>query len=147
MDEMTNWLVVANSARARVLADSGIAGSYETVADLVHPQSRQKGVELGSDAPGRVEGAGHGTGSSQFLPRSDPHEHEQERFAQQLAAMLNAGVADGRCAGLVLVASNPFLGHLKAHLGEQASKHVLRTVPSDYTTLSEADLSERLGSI
>ncbi|ODV13615.1 MAG: hypothetical protein ABT20_01575 [Rubrivivax sp. SCN 70-15] len=143
---MKNWLVVANSARARVLGESGIAGRYETVADLVHPQSRQKGVELADDAAGRVKGIGHGTGSAQYLPRSDPHEHEQERFAQQLAALLDAGVADGRCAGLVLVASNPFLGHLKAHLGEQARKLVLRTVASDYTTLSEAELGQRLAA-
>jgi protein required for attachment to host cells len=142
---MTKWLVVANSARARVLEDSGVAGDYKTVADLVHPQSRQKGIELGDDAPGRVEGSGHGLGSAQYLPRTDPREREHDRFAREVAAVLDAGVADGRCAGLVLVASNPFLGHLKGHLGEQAGKLLLRTVASDYTTLSDADLAQRLG--
>jgi nucleotide-binding universal stress UspA family protein len=43
--------------------------------------------------------------------------------------VLNAGLATGRCAGLVLVASNPFLGELKEHLDTQSRQRVLRTVP------------------
>ena len=50
----------------------------------------------------------------------------------------------GRCAGLVLVASSPFLGHLKAHLGVQAKKALVRTVDADYTALRDRELAERL---
>lgn len=145
---MKNWLVVANSARARVLEESenvGAAGAYTHVADLLHPQSRQKGIELADDRAGHVEGTGHGPGSTEYL-RTNVRDREHERFAQELAAMLNAGVAAGRCAGLVLVSSNPFLGHLKAELSEPARKLVLRTLPSDYTALSDAELAQRLGA-
>jgi protein required for attachment to host cells len=58
--------------------------------------------------------------------------------------VLNHGVAEGRCAGLILVATNPFLGRLKHHLGEQAQKLILRTLSADYTALDEPELSERL---
>jgi hypothetical protein len=44
----------------------------------------------------------------------------------------------------VLVASSPFLGHLKAHLGVQARKAIVRTVDADYTALRDSDLAERL---
>jgi protein required for attachment to host cells len=141
---MKNWLVVANASRARVLEEGASPGTYSHAADLVHPGSRQKGVALGTDRPGHVEGTGHGLGSAAYQPRSEPHHHEHERFAQELAALLNAGVADGRCAGLVLCASNPFLGLLKAHLSEHAREAVLRTVPSDYTALRDDQLAERL---
>lgn len=141
---MKNWLVVANAARARVLEEGAEPGAYVHVADLVHPDSRRKGVELGTDRPGHVEGTGHGLGSSAYQPRSDPHRHEHDRFAQEVAALLSAGVADGRCAGLVLCASNPFLGLLKAHLSDHAREAVLRTVPSDYTGLRDDQLAERL---
>jgi protein required for attachment to host cells len=144
-----NWLVVANAARARVLEEGGRPGEYLHVADLVHPQSRQKGVELaaahGGDRPGHVEGQGHGLGSAAYLPRTDPREREHDRFAREVAAQLNAGVAGGRCAGLVLVASDPFLGQLKSHLDAQATKALLRTVASDYTTLRDDELARRLG--
>jgi protein required for attachment to host cells len=144
---MKNWLVVANAARARVLEESGKAGVYATVSDMIHPQSRQRGGDLADDRPGHVPGtAAHGTGSSAFDPHTSPREREHDRFARELAGALNDGVAAGRCAGLVLVASNPFLGHLKEHLHRQARQAVVRTVAADYTSLTERELAERLAA-
>ncbi len=143
---MKNWLVVANASRARVLEESGEHGVYVHVADLVHPQSRQKGTDLAGDRPGHVPGvSAHGTGSSAFEPRTAPREREHEHFAHEVATLLDEGIATGRCAGLVLVASNPFLGQLKEHLGERASKAVLHSVAADYTALDERELAQRLG--
>lgn len=141
---MKNWLVVANAARARVLEETDRPGSYVHRADLVHTQSRQKGIDLGTDRPGHVEGSGHGLGSTSYEPRTNVRDREHDRFAREVATLLNAGVAAGQCAGLVLVASNPFLGHLKSHLGEQAHKATLRTVPSDFTSCGDAELAQRL---
>ena len=143
---MKNWVVVANAARARVLEETGEPGVYTHLADLVHPASRQKGLALDSDRPGHVVSLGHNTGSSAYQPRTDAREREHEQFAREVAATLNQGVAAGRCAGLVLVASNPFLGHLKAHLGEQAGKRLLKTLASDYTTLPDAEIAQRLST-
>jgi len=141
---MKNWLLVANASRARVLEESEVAGQYVHVLDLVHPSSRQKGTDLSRDRPGHVEGIGHGLGSGSYVPHTDPRKHEQDVFALEVARALDDGIASGRCAGLVLIASNPFLGQVKAHLGEQASKMVLRTVPADYTGLNERELAQRL---
>ncbi len=144
---MKNWVVVANASKARVLEESGKDGVYVHVADLVHPQSRQKGSELADDSPGHVPGpSAHGTGSSAYDPRSNPREREHEQFAREVAATLNGGVADGRCAGLVLVASNPFLGHLKRHLSERATQAVLRSVAADFTSFDERELARRLAA-
>lgn len=139
-----NWLVVANAARARVLEDMDEPRAYSHVADLVHPRSRFKGEQLGGDRPGHVEGVGHGLGSAAYLPRTDPREREHDRFAREVAGWVNAGVAEGRCAGVTLVASDPFLGQLKSHLSVQSRKLVLRTLAADYTTLRDRDLAERL---
>jgi protein required for attachment to host cells len=144
---MKNWLVVANASRARVLEASDQPGTYAHVADLVHPQSRMKGEQLASDRPGHVEGTGHGLGSTTYLPRTDPRVREHDHFARELAAVLDEGVAQGRCAGLVLVASDPFLGQLKSHLGVQTRKLLLRTVASDYTALRDDELEQRLNKL
>jgi protein required for attachment to host cells len=142
---MKNWLVVANASRARVLEESEKAGVYVHVADMVHLQSRQKGTDLAGDRPGHVPGvAAHGTGSSAYDPRTDAREREHDRFAREVATAVNDGIAAGRCAGLVLVASNPFLGHLKEHLSEQANKALLRSVAADYTAFNERELAQRL---
>jgi protein required for attachment to host cells len=139
-----NWLIVANASRARVLEETDRAGHYTHVADLVHPQSRLKGEQLGGDRPGHVEGVGHGLGSAAYLPRTDPRTREHDRFAREVAVCMNEGVAGGRCAGLTLVASDPFLGQLKSHLGLQTRKLLLRTVPADYTALRDDALPRRL---
>jgi protein required for attachment to host cells len=141
---MKNWWVVANAARARVLEETEHGGVYAHVADLVHPQSRMKGVALGRDRAGHVEGTGHGLGSAAYVRRTDPREREHDRFAAELARTLDEAVAAGRCAGIVLVASNPFLGELKSHLGEQARRALLRTLAADYTTLDDQALARRL---
>jgi protein required for attachment to host cells len=142
---MKNWLVIANASRARVLEETGEAGAYVHVADLVHPESRLKGSELANDRPGHVPGpSAHGTGSSAFDPRTDPHEREHDVFAREIAALLDAGVADGRCGGVLLVASDPFLGHVKGHLAAHTAKALLRTVSADYTALTERELAQRL---
>jgi protein required for attachment to host cells len=139
-----NWFVICNAARARVLEECDPPGSFRHVADLVHPQSRMKGEQLGGDRPGHVEGIGHGLGSAAYLPRTDPREREHDRFAREVARAIADGVAQGRCAGLTLVASDPFLGHLKAHLNVQSRKLLLRTVASDYTTLPDDEVLRRL---
>lgn len=141
---MKNWLVVANAARARIFEDRGEGKALSSLSDLVHTQSRQKGTDLASDRPGHVEGQGHGLGSASYVPRTDPRDREHARFAREVAGVLNQGVAEGRCAALVLVASNPFLGELKSHLDVQASKAVLRTVASDYTMLRDTEIAQRL---
>lgn len=142
---MKNWLVVANGARARVLEEAA-EGGYVHVADLVHPRSRLKGSEIEPDRPGHVTSGAHGTGSSSYRPRLEPHERELQHFADELAELLDSGVADGRCAGLVLVASNPFLGILKARLRPASRERVLRCLAHDYTSLSEAELAQRLAA-
>lgn len=150
MIEKKNWLVVANAARARVLeegdTDRDKHRRYVHVADLVHPQSRQKGMALGGDRAGHVEGASPGLAGAAYTPRTDPREREHARFAREVAHLLDEGIAAQRCAGLVLVASSPFLGLLKGHLGEQAKKAIVHTVDADYTALDEQALADRLAA-
>lgn len=142
---MKNWIVVANASRARILEEGDRPGTYVHRADLVHPASRQKGVDLGDDRPGHVEGIGHGPGGAAYQPRTNPRVREHDRFARQIATLLDEGAAGGRCAGIVLVASNPFLGLLEARLGAQTRQLLLRCLPRDFTTVAEGELARRIG--
>ena len=142
----TNWLVVANAARARVLEQTDEVGVFKHVADLVHPQSRMKGERLGSDRPGHARAEGRGLAGTSYLPHTDPRQREHDRFAREVAAAVNDGVAQDRCAGPTLVASDPFLGQLKSHLGNRARKLLLRTVAADYTTLRDDELARRIAA-
>ncbi len=138
------WIVIANAARARILERSGPRGPFVEIADLVHPESRQHGRALDRDRPGHSPGTGPGQAGTQFDPRTDARDRERLRFAREVAAAVDAGHAGGRCQGVVLVASDPFLGLLKAELGANARAAVLRTVAHDYTALPTDALAVRL---
>ena len=139
-----HWYVVANAARARVLERTDAKDDWADVADLVHPASRMPAAALAADRSGHVEGAGHGTGGAAYRPRTEPRQHEHEQFAREIAALVDAAIADGRCDGLVVVASNPFLGVLRRQLGERAGRQVHTTVAHDWTMLPDLELVAKL---
>jgi hypothetical protein len=138
-----DWYVIANASRARLLERTPGQDDWGDVADLVHPQSRGRDARLARDRPGHLEGAGHGPGST-FEPRTDPRRHERERFATQIADLIDAAIAEGRCGALVLVASDPFMGVLEAQLGDRSRKLVRDHVGHDWTLLPDAELVRRL---
>ena len=140
------WIVLANAARARILERDANGGRLLELADLVHPQSREKVSELTSDQEGHAQkshGAPGGAGTA-FQPRTTPHEKEHAVFARELAHNLEQAVVQGRCPALVLIASDPFLGELKSHLGHAAAKVVSATLARDLTSFAGQQLEHRV---
>lgn len=141
------WYVVANSARARVLAQADGEAGWEDVVDLVHPQSRRSGTALADDRPGHGAGRSPGGIGEAYLPRMGPRQRERERFARELVFLLDAGIATERCSDVVLVASQPFLGVQGRHLTPGVTRRVRATAPHDWTRLSDAVLIARLRTL
>ena len=140
------WVVLANASRARILDREPGGGLLEELADLVHPQSREKGTELTSDREGHAQKA-HGDpghAGTEFQPHTDPRQKEHAVFAVEVSRYLEDAVTQGRCPGLVLIASDPFLGELKSHLGDAATRVVSATIPRDLTTFAGPDLARRV---
>lgn len=145
----TTWFVVANAARARICAQDEPGGRLREVGDYVHPASRQSGAELGTERPGqghRGQGA-TAPGGTAFEPRADVHRKEHERFARELAQAVSAGLAAGKVQALVVAASSPFLGELKAQLGPAASQALVSTLAHDLTALDLRELGQRLAEL
>ncbi|BAP87415.1 putative uncharacterized protein [Burkholderiales bacterium GJ-E10] len=136
------WIVLANASRARILDREPGGGRLEELADLVHPQSRDKGSALTSDREGHAQKA-HGDpghAGTEFQPRTDPRQKEHAVFATEVSRYLEDAVTQGRCPGLVLIASAPFLGELESHLGSAARRVVSAAIPRDLTAFSGPDL-------
>jgi len=142
----STWIVLANAARARILEREPDRGRLDELTDLVHPQSREKAVELVSDREGHAQKA-HGDpghAGTAFQPHTEPRQKEHAVFAAEISHYLEAAVTQGRCPGLVLIASDPFLGVLKAHLGGAAARVVSAAIPRDLTSFSGTDLAHRV---
>ncbi len=77
-------------------------------------------------------------------PTTQPHEVEVERFALQIAKLLEARLAENAYERLALVAPPHFLGTLRSALSANLAKHVVLSLDKDYTSLEPAELAERV---
>ena len=139
--EPLEWVVVANAARARFFERDPENKAMRELSSFVHPQSRQKGQALGHDRPGRAQ---KGTASTAFPPHTDVHQKEHAEFAHELAQRLEEAALAHRYPRLAIMASNPFLGELKAQLGAATQKLLHATAALDLTPHEGAELEHRV---
>ena len=137
------WILVANASLARLFRRGSAAEPLTPVATMVHQQSRLKAAELTSDRPGR-EAVDYGRGTNRFEPRGDARRKEHLRFAHEISERLEKGLANGEFDSLLIFASNPFLGELRALLSEAVEKRVKIALNNDLTGLGLAEIEARL---
>lgn len=136
------WIVVAESARARILEARSRVAPLTEVLELEHPESRMKGRDLITDRPGTThDRAGEG---QRAMERANPHVHEQELFARDIAEQLERGRVTGRYASLVVIASPSFLGTLRRNLDEKTGRLISRSLDKDLVDEDEATIREYL---
>jgi len=141
----TTWVLVANASKASLYANRGPHRGLDLVKEYQHSESRERTSELISDRPGRYEtdGGAHGA----FSQHTDPKQHEEDKFAAELAHELEAGRTSNSYARLILVASDPFMGKLNKHLTAHLRALATDTIEKDYTHLTERELASQLESI
>lgn len=137
------WILVANSSTARILSNHGPKKGLKQVAELDHPQSREKRLDLTSDRPGRVDNKGHGS----FVQQTDPKKNEADHFALEVAKHLEQGRVNNEFERLILIASNPFMGLLKNRLDTHVMDRVSETIEKDYTKANDKELASHLESV
>lgn len=105
------WVVVADSARARIFSAASRTAPLIEIETLEHPEARMHAIELTSDQPGRdADRSGKG---SHGINADNPKQHEAELFAREIAAMLEAGRNANKFMQLAIIASPSFLGMLR----------------------------------
>lgn len=115
----STWIIVAESARARIFTVSGIGGKFQEVADLSHPESRLHDRALSSDLPGRTFDS-RGDGRHAMEQATGPQEQEAQAFATEITRQIDRGQREGNFDSLVLVAPPKFLGRLRSELSKSA---------------------------
>lgn len=136
-------ILIANATEARFFTRKSDRDPLVFMETLQHPEGRLKPSELGEDRPG------HGSsdqrpGGVSFTPRTDPRHKVRMQFAHRLADRIDELMAEGRTASIVLFASSPFLGELKAELSPAAQKALRATADVDLTSVPVGELRARL---
>jgi protein required for attachment to host cells len=137
------WVLVANSSRALIYMSDKKLAKLEVVRTLSHPESRLKNGEINSDAQGQTLHAPSRTSAS-YSAEHDPHEHEVEVFAKEVARVLHLGRTDGSFDELILVASPKFLGFLRSHLDADTARKVSESIHHDWTGQNARELADSI---
>jgi protein required for attachment to host cells len=135
------WVLLANAARARLFERDAENGAMRELESFVHPLGRAKGAELASDRAGQ---AMKGQARTEYAPHTEPHQREQQRFAQELAQYVEQAALAHRFDAFVAMASDPFLGYVRAELGRALHGLPHRHVARDFTPWQGAELEHRV---
>ena len=85
-------------------------------------------------------------GGTAYPARTDAKQKEHMRFAHELAEYLEQQALQGNFRSLVIFASSPFLGELKAELGTATARLLSSTHDLDLTSFGLSELEQRVAS-
>jgi protein required for attachment to host cells len=136
----TIWVVVAESARARILRGEGrTCRDLTDVEALAHGASRFRTADLVTDRPGRGWASASGEGRHGIDIPTDPTEQERERFAEQIVDRLQAAQQAGAFQHLAIVAAPAFLGILRAKMTPALAATVCSEIARNVVKLDDTD--------
>ncbi len=141
----TTWILVADGAKARILARHGGHGPLEPASNLcfAEAEARLPTRDIGTDRPGRVHESANAARHA-MEPRVDWHRFAKEQFARDIATALEAAAKDKLYEELILVAPPRTLGDLRQALGQHAKALVTGEIAKDLTNLPDHELPAHL---
>ena len=126
------WVVVADSAKARIFTRNKKFSPMEELETLLHPESRLHRQDLVSDRPGQVHES-RTPGESANEEPTDPKVVEAQVFARDIAHRLREARLAGQFTSLVLAADPRFLGLLRKSLDEETRRAIEHEVAKNVT--------------
>lgn len=140
---MANWVVVADSASAKIFSVAGPRSSLEERETLDHPEGRLPAGEINADRPGRSF-ASAGKRRHAMEREVDPKKQGIITFARRVVDLLENARAQGELERLILVAAPEFLGLLREHLSAETKRIVENEFALNLTGMPADDIRAHL---
>lgn len=137
------WVLAADAAKARLFTREKKFGPLTERKQWQHPASQVAGHDLETDRPGQSFSS-HGDGQNAMDQGTAPKRQEAERFATELADMLDTARARGDFEHLQIAADPKFLGLLRARLDDDTRALIDREVDKNLTNESADDIGKAL---
>jgi protein required for attachment to host cells len=139
------WIVVADSAHARIYATDGIGKELAVVPGGTLDSPNLKGSEIVSDRPGRSFDS-EGQGRHAMESEEDPRRHENLEFVREVAKLLEDRAKRNAYDRLVLVAPPRTLGDLRDALDKNAKSRIAAEIDKDLIAFPAEEIRERIGN-
>jgi protein required for attachment to host cells len=140
---MKTWILVADSARARLFETGAVDGDLQEIGGYANPQARTKPSDEGHERKPRVQESASSARHA-IEPHTDAADKSAQSFAHGLAEILDHGRIEHDYTRLLLVAPPRFLGQLNSALDRQVAKLVVQTVGKDVTKASPTEIRQML---
>jgi protein required for attachment to host cells len=146
MKPVKTWIVIADGARARILAHEGPGKGLHPVDGALFEADHAPTGDINADRPGRAydsEGEGrHGLESA-----GDPHRNAKESFAGVVADYLAQEARNSAYDRLILIAAPITLGDLRKGLPSSLDSLVMGEVAKDLTQVPNQDIGGYLDEL
>jgi protein required for attachment to host cells len=140
----TQWVVVADSSRARFFEAQGNLESLVELEDLLSPAGRMDETELRHDAKGRFYGKGEREQAHTAEPAVSAKTYAAQQFSKAVMQRLEQACEKKRYDRLILVAPPHFLGQLHKQLSQRVMQRITQELPLDISGLSATQIGEHL---
>ena len=135
-------IIVADSARARLFDADPKTRTIAEIGALVHPESREKDLDLTTDKGGRTFDSA-GEGRHAMSPHTSAHKLEADVFARELADHLHAARLAGEFKRVDVAAPPAFLGLLRKHLDDDVRDCIDKTLDKNLVHETPAEIAKQ----
>ena len=146
MPKTTIWVLIADGTRARLLGYKGGKVALKPAMTQEFIGTNLPSRAIASDRAGRALGSDR-SASHAVQPRTDPHRHEEEAFAREIADTLEKARKRKAFDQLIVVAPPKTLGDLRAAFTKPLQARIKAELNKDLTTVPVHALPKHLGSV
>lgn len=140
----TQWVVVADSSRARFFETQGNVESLVELEDFLSPAARMDEAALRHDAKGRFFGKGEREQAHTAEPAVSAKTHAAQKFSKVIMQHLEQACEKKRYDRLILIAPPQFLGQLHKQLSQRVMQRITQELPLNISGLTAAQIGDHL---
>lgn len=138
------WVVVADSSRARIFQTDASLERLVEVQDLLNPEGRLDDADMRNDAKGRFYGKGERFQGHTAEPNLTKEAHDAALFSREIGQFLAQGRDAQQYDSLVVVAPPEFLGQLRQELPERVGRCIKQQMNRDISNWNNDQISAYL---
>lgn len=150
MTKVKTWVLIADGARARVVAAEAHEGKLQLIEKLELSGEHRPNRDLADDRPARViesQGQSKGTMRHAVEPKVDRHRELKRDFAKEIADVLEASLGQHQFDKLVVVAAPVTLGDLRRALSDAVRSTIIAEVSKDLTKVPNDEVTRHIDDL